>query len=168
MSIATSVDAGMLALLDLGASCVKVARRDKKPVGFSWDKSATRDACRIATWLDDGYNVGLLCGTGSLIDVEFDDAEGEQLLHDLGLADIVTPTWTSGRGEHRLFRLTDAMPAKGWIKRGGLEVRLGGKPAQSVLPPSVHPTGARYSWVISPADVAPAAVTLADLVGGVR
>lgn len=163
MTVCTSIDASLVALLEHGAACVRVARRDKFPLGKAWHTLATTVADVIAEWLDRGDNVGILLGIGDLIDVEYDDEAGRQQLDGMGLADIRTPTWASGRGEHRLFRLADPLPARGWIKRGGLEIRLGGKPAQSVLPPSMHPSGRRYGWTISPADCAPATVTLAQL-----
>lgn len=163
MATATATDTGIAALIEHGAACVRVARMDKKPLGTAWDKSASRSLEDISAWLDAGYNVGLLCGSGGIIDIEYDDADGKRLLSELGLANVVTPTWSSSRGQHRLFRLVDPMPTKGWAKIGGLEIRLGGKPAQSVLPPSVHQTGKPYRWIVSPADVAPAEVTLSAL-----
>jgi hypothetical protein len=153
----------MTALLEHGAACVRVARNDKRPLGNAWQTLATSIADVIDGWLDDGYNVGLLLGHGSLIDVEYDDEDGRQLLESSGLLGIRTPTWASGRGEHRLFRLADPVPPMGWRKIGGAEIRIGGKPAQSVLPPSVHRSGRRYEWLISPADCSPAVVSLADL-----
>jgi hypothetical protein len=51
----------------------------------------------------------------------------------------------------------------GWRKIGGAEIRIGGKPAQSVLPPSTHPSGRPYTWLVSPQQCSPAVVTLADL-----
>jgi hypothetical protein len=153
----------MTALLEHGAACVRVARNDKRPLGNAWQTLATSIADVIDGWLDDGYNVGLLLGHGSLIDVEYDDEDGRQLLESSGLLSIRTPTWASGRGEHRLFRLAGPLPPFGWRKVGGAEIRIGGKPAQSVLPPSVHPSGRRYEWLISPADCSPAVVSLADL-----
>ena len=151
------------ALLDLGAHCVQVARGNKMPLGTAWQERSTTSLAVIDRWLADGFNVGILLGHGNLIDVEYDDDAGRQLLASMGLLDIETPTWSSGRGEHRLFRLSDPLPERGWRKIGGAEFRLGGKPAQSVLPPSIHPNGTSYAWTISPLQCDAAVVTLADL-----
>lgn len=158
-----TIDDHMTALLEHGAACVRVAKCGKAPVGKAWHTLASATADVIGRWISGGYNVGLLLGHGNLIDVEYDDADGRQLLERLGLADVKTPTYTSGRGQHRIFRLADALPECGWRKRGGIEIRYGGKPAQSVLPPSRHPFGTMYRWTISPRDCSPAVVSLADL-----
>lgn len=151
------------ALLEYGAACVRVAPRDKRPLGQAWHTLATTVAEVIDGWLDTGHNLGILLGTANLIDVEYDDDAGRQWLAARGLLDIETPTWASGRGEHRLFRLSGELPAMGWRKIGGAEIRLGGKPAQSVLPPSRHPSGRAYAWLVSPLQCGPAVVTLRDL-----
>ena len=44
------------------------------------------------------------------------------------------------------------MPQTAVIKADDLEIRIGGRAAQSVLPPSIHPTGTVYEWTTSPAD----------------
>lgn len=157
-----TLDLGMAALLGLGAACVRVARHGKVPLGNAWNTLASSDPAVIAGWLADGDNVGLLCGSGGLIDIEYDDPSGRETLAELGLLGIDTPTWASSRGEHRLFRLADPLPPWGWKKLAGIEVRFGGKPAQSVLPPSTHPSGLAYRWLVSPADCEPATVTLCD------
>lgn len=157
------IDQHMQALLSHGAACVRVAKRGKVPLGRAWQTLATSVADVIGEWIGHGYNVGLLLGHGGLVDVEYDDAAGRQLLERLGLAAAKTPTFASGRGEHRIFRLTDDLPECGWRKFGGLEVRIGGKPAQSVLPPSRHPSGQFYCWTISPCECAPMPISLAQL-----
>lgn len=163
MPLSIACDADLVALLEHGAACVKVGRRSKRPLGLAWHDTATQSPEVVAAWLEAGYNVGLLCGHGGLIDVEYDDADGRRMVRQLGLLNARTPTYSSGRGEHRIFRLADNVPACGWRKIGGYEVRLGGNPAQSVLPPSRHPDGSWYSWTISPRDCTPAVVTLAQL-----
>jgi hypothetical protein len=174
MTTCTAIDADLEALLSLGARIVPVARHDKRPLGTAWQTRATDDPDTIARWLARG-NVGILLGHGGLIDIEYDDDAGRLAFHAMRtaagvpFADIETPTWESSRGVHRLYRLAGTLPDRGWIKRGGLEIRLGGKPAQSVLPPSIHPSGVAYAWTISPQQCDPATVTLADLgIGGVR
>jgi hypothetical protein len=159
-------DIHMAAILDHGAACVRVARSGKRPLGNAWHTLASCTADVIGRWIATGYNVGLLLGHGGIIDIEHDDERGRETIARLGLADVRTPTYTSGRGSHRLFRLRGPVPLCGWKVIGGMEVRLGGKPAQSVLPPSVHPSGVAYRWTISPADCEPATITLADLGGG--
>lgn len=153
----------LAALLEHGAACVRVAKRGKIPVGRAWHELASTTAGVIGRWIDGGYNVGILLGHGGLVDVEYDDAAGRQLLERLGLANSRTPTYTSGRGEHRIFRLVGVVPDCAWQKRDGLEVRYGGRPAQSVLPPSTHPDGKSYRWTISPRDCSPLRVRLDDL-----
>jgi hypothetical protein len=108
--------------------------------------------------------VGILLGAGGLIDVECDDDFGEEEVEALGLP--TTVTWSSARGAHRLYRLADPLPDRAVAKVGSIEVRLGGRAAQSVLPPSVHPTGVAYRWTAPPSSVEVAEITLADLLVG--
>ena len=141
----------LLSLLSSGARIVRLARGEKRPLGAGWPDKATTDPDTVAAWLKSGSNVGLLLGPASgLIDVEFDEPEGRDTLARLGLIDIATPTWRSHRGEHRLFRWTTSLPAAAFLKAGSLEVRIGGRAAQSVLPPSRHPAGGRYEWILPP------------------
>lgn len=158
-----TLDDDLRALLDHGAACVRVAKCGKVPLGRAWHTLAATTADVIGKWLAGGYNVGILLGHSGLVDVEFDDEAGRAVLERLGLADAATPTYTSNRGEHRIFRLVDAVPDCGWRKAGGIEVRYGGKPAQSVLPPSRHPAGGWYRWTISPRQCEPLRVRLADI-----
>ena len=153
----------MHALLELGAACVRLAPCDKVPLGQAWNTLATTSGEVVAGWLDAGNNVGILLGHGNLVDVEYDDQAGRETLARMGLLSIHTPTWASGRGEHRLFRLAGDVPPMGWKKIGGAEIRIGGKPAQSVLPPSIHPSGRPYTWLVGPQQCSPAVVTLAQL-----
>lgn len=145
----------LTALADAGCQFVRVARREKRPLGAGWQHRGTSDPAEVAAWLASGSNVGLLLGPPSgVVDVEFDTAEGLEQLSAFGVLDVPTPTWRSARGEHRLFRYEDWMPPTAVIAADSLEIRIGGRAAQSVLPPSRHPTGITYEWIVSPADVA--------------
>jgi hypothetical protein len=136
-----------------GCLFVRLARGEKRPVGAAWQTRGTGDLAEVARWLRSGSNVGLLLGPESgVIDVEYDEPAGRDELARLGLLDAHTPTWRSARGEHRLFRWHPDLPATAVRRAGALELRLGGRAAQSVLPPSRHPTGAPYAWTVRPAD----------------
>jgi len=135
-----------------GCRFVRLARGEKRPLGAAWQHKSTDDLDAVAAWLAARSNVGILLGPDSgVIDVEYDDPAGRDQLAAYGVLDIPTPTWRSARGEHRLFRWAPWMPAAAAVKAGDLEIRIGGRAAQSVLPPSRHPSGAAYEWIIDPA-----------------
>jgi hypothetical protein len=144
----------LIALLDSGCLIIRVARREKRPLGVAWQTKATDNHDDVARWLAAGSNIGILLGPMSgVVDVEYDTPEGRDQLSAFGLLDIHTPTWRSARGEHRLYHWEPWMPETAVIQADDLEIRIGGRAAQSVLPPSVHPSGARYEWTTSPAEV---------------
>lgn len=150
-----------------GCRFVRVAHNQKRPLGTAWQHRATTNPADVARWLAAGDNVGLLLGPESgVVDVEYDDEAGRDQLSDFGVLDLPTPTWQSARGEHRLFLWEPWMPQSAVVKTGWLELRIGGRAAQSVLPPSRHPDGVAYEWITSPADVAIAGFP-AQLLAGV-
>jgi len=139
------------ALAAAGCRFVRLARREKRPLGAAWQTKATDDMTYVKQWLAAGHNIGLLLGPESgVVDVEFDEPAGVEQLAAFGITDLHTPTWRSARGEHRLFRWEPWMPLTAVVKADSLEIRLGGRAAQSALPPSVHPTGERYEWIVPP------------------
>jgi hypothetical protein len=138
-----------------GCLFVRLARGEKRPIGSGWQHKGTDDLDAVAAWLAARSNVGILLGPESgVVDVEYDEPEGREHLAAFGIFDLRTPTWRSARGEHRLFRWEPWMPATAAMKVDAIEIRIGGRAAQSVLPPSIHPSGAAYEWIVSPADVA--------------
>jgi len=141
-----------------GCRFVRLARREKRPLGAGWQHKSTDDLEEVARWLASRSNVGILLGPESgVVDVEYDEPEGREQLAAFGILDLPTPTWRSARGEHRLFRWEPWMPATAVVKADAIEIRIGCRAAQSVLPPSVHPSGAAYEWIVPPTDVAIAA-----------
>jgi hypothetical protein len=158
------------ALLAAGCQIVRVARRAKRPLGTAWQTKATDNPDDVARWLAAGDNIGLLLGPASgVVDVEYDDPAGRDQLSAFGVLDLRTPTWRSARGEHRLFRWEPWMPETAVVHADDLEIRIGGRAAQSVLPPSRHPDGVAYEWIVSPAEVGiahfPAQLLTAQVIG---
>ena len=149
-----------------GCRFVRLARGEKRPLGAGWQLRGTDSLEAIAGWLAARSNVGILLGPDSgVVDVEYDEPAGRDQLAAFGILDIPTPTWRSARGEHRLFRWEPWMPATAAIKSDAIEIRIGGRAAQSVVPPSRHPSGSAYEWIVDPAT--PIAGFPAQLLAGV-
>ena len=128
----------------------------KKPTaGDDWPSKASNDPQQVdALFSRSGHDgIGLLLGEKSgIIDVEIDAPEGEKtLLWVFGGTIPKTPMFGSTRGNHRLFRYSDAIPDnhKAKYEFDGLEFRVGGEAAQSVIPIS----GGR-KWLVSPTECA--------------
>lgn len=123
----------------------------KHPVGLNWGDRYARSEDDLLEW-DDGtpFNVGVLLGPeGGVIDNEDDCPEATAFRESLGLHELITPSWTSGKSTHQLTKWHDSLSACGGVvKPGGLECRLGAgdRQIQSVLPPSWHNTGVQYKW----------------------
>jgi hypothetical protein len=123
----------------------------KHPVGLEWGERYARSEDDILEW-DDGvpFNVGVLLGEeGGVIDNEDDSPEATAFRESLGLNELITPSWMSGKSTHQLTRWHDSLSDCGGVQKpGGLECRIGagGRQIQSVLPPSWHNTGVQYKW----------------------
>ena len=132
-------------------------------MGKAWQTNATTDEEAIYETLDVSgkRNVGVQNGPDSgVIDIEFDNEEGRETANRYKLDTIDTPTFTSKRSTHRVFRWNSRLPDCAVIKVDELEIRIGGgeKGNQSVFPPSTHASGVSYSWVngMTPDDCEPA------------
>ncbi len=134
-----------------GADC---GSPGKHPTGSAWE--ITTDEDEVFEWWGGPtrFNVGVVLGdagrgTGpAVIDIEADSDEAAAELRRLGLDRFETPTWSSGRGLHRLFLWSPELPALQVVKPHGIEVRIGGggRQTQSVMPPSMHHSGRAYQW----------------------
>lgn len=121
--------------------------------GRGWQHSAATSEADVEAWLEDDepFNLGVQLGPKSgIIDIEWDDEEAKRAAERLGITQIATPTYVSGRSEHRLFLWDDRFEQceKAVVRPFGIEVRLGigEKGAQSVVPPSWHWKGRQYVW----------------------
>jgi hypothetical protein len=121
----------------------------------NWQEVASAHPDQIRRWWGEreDLNCGVQLGHRSgLIDLECDTAEAEAALVELlgrELAGAV-PQFRGKRGLHRLFKWSPGFPDdKAVIHWRGVEFRLGGDlGAQSIFPPSVHPDGPTYQWVV--------------------
>lgn len=108
---------------------------------------------------DSELNIGFLCGSPSnLVGIDVDSEEGQVILERSEI-DGWRDTWkyTTGRGSRFLFRVSEATRSFN-VTRGSSFIEVLGDGRQSVLPPSVHPSGRKYQWCAghSPRDRDPA------------
>ena len=139
---------------ELGWRIVPIRARAKLPAIAAWQKKASCDPGVIGAWFSSNpdWNLGVKLGAESnLIDVECDNEQAEQQLLAIFGGDIpLAPSYRASRGLHRFFKHRSDLPGGAVIHLGAIEIRTGGggKGAQSVLPPSIHPTGVEYTWVV--------------------
>ncbi len=131
----------------------------KHPRITAWQNNASSDEAQIMAWADQWpeSNIGIKLGPDSgIIDIEYDDEQGKAIAEKL-MGECYTPTFSSGRSVHRIFKYDSDLPDKAMEKISGLEVRIGGggNGAQSVFPASQHASGKLYQWLpgLSPEDV---------------
>jgi hypothetical protein len=105
-------------------------------------------------------SIGVLCGPSGFLVVDVDDDEG------LAYCPKLPPTAnvTTGRGTHhiyldeslgRLRNTTGRLPIRGvWVDTPGIDLRASG--GLFVAPPSLHKSGAEYTWNDKTAAIVPA------------
>jgi hypothetical protein len=119
-------------------------------------KDATTKPTRVRSWWRDNpnYNIGVATGAPSGVWVlDIDGLEGEATLRKLEAKHGALPqsveSVTGGGGRHVLFAMpTDGRPVRNSESKIGdnLDVRATG--GFIVAPPSVHPSGRRYTWSV--------------------
>lgn len=138
--------------------------RDKVPLGGHGCKDATNNNEQIAKWWGntETANIGLACGEQSGIWVL--DIDGKLGEADLAYLESVngklpkTPCVKTANGRHFFFKYPKNQKITNRAKIvphtdnaiGGIDVRGGG--GYVVLPPSIHPTGISYEWLVRPTE----------------
>ena len=140
------------ALARIGWPVLPVAPAGKLPLTAHGVKDATTDDVRIGQWWRKWPDANVAIATGApgptVLDVDDLAAAGELVpeLERTGAPQVATP-----RGRHFYF----AGQAGGTINVGYGELR--GKGSYVVAPPSIHPSGREYVWLVEPNGPLPAA-----------
>ncbi len=143
-----------------GCSCGKpnCESQGKHPRVRDWPKAASADAGTIRNWWQrwPQANVGVALGSASgLVSIDVDTAAGEEILATIAGGELpATAEFRTGKGRRLLFAIPDGLevdPKTTSHKAEGEEaLRFQGTGGQTVMPPSLHPSGRRYAWVASP------------------
>jgi hypothetical protein len=129
---------------------------DKRPATPHGVKDATTCADTVARWWrqDPNFNIGLACGAISNIwatDIDGLDAEAElRKLEAQHSALPATVESITARGRHLFFKWPDQDIRNSAGKLApGIDIR--GNGGYVVVPPSLHPSGKRYTWSVDSA-----------------
>jgi putative DNA primase/helicase len=134
--------------LSHGVGVVPNARGRKSPTVMGWPdlRLGVEDVPRH---FDNGQNVGLLLGeaSGGLVDVDVDCAEARTIA-DQFLVDTLASGRKGTPRSHRFF-VSPGAKTRSWRmpgKDGTMIIELRSTGAQTLVEPSVHPTGEHYEW----------------------
>lgn len=111
----------------------------------AWKSKATADVQTIKNWWKrwPDANIGIATGARSgIVVLDVDGEDGAATVAERGIE--AGPQATTGRGQHR-YLAHPGQPVKNFVKRDGLDMR--GDGGYVVAPPSLHPSGKRYTWV---------------------
>lgn len=140
-------------VVELGFPVFPLTPRGKHPLhGSGGVHDASSHPEQIGDWWDahPDANIGLACGAASgLFVLDVDGAEGERALSALGAAACRTIEQRTSKGRHRFFR-APGVPVRNSVSRLGPALDVRGDGGYVVVPPSVHPSGFRYSWTFDP------------------
>lgn len=141
---------------ELGLQSFPCLPRDKKPM-VRWADMATTETNMLLGWWETSpdANIGIACGKRSSVvvldvDIDHDGYESLRELQDKYGRLPETPTSKTGSGgEHLFFKHPGVEIRNSAGKLGpGLDIR--GDGGYVVAPPSTHPNGNRYEWVVRP------------------
>jgi hypothetical protein len=151
-----------LGLAARGLAVFPIVERGKVPLAGSRSfRDATLEPSRIQAWwrVNPNYNIGVATGAASGVwALDIDGLDGETTLRKLEAEHGALPqsveSVTGGGGRHVLFAMPDdGRPVRNSESKIGdnLDVRATG--GFIVAPPSVHPSGRRYTWSVDSANV---------------
>jgi hypothetical protein len=128
--------------------------RDKRPATANGCTDATRDPDQIRTWWqqDENFNIGIATGAKSgVFVVDIDNEDGFAALVKLGVMPDTVAAITAS-GEHYYFNMPDC-DLRNSVRKiaDGVDIRANG--GYVLAPPSVHPSGKRYTWSVDSARV---------------
>lgn len=137
-----------LALAARGWFVFPLKPRAKQPLSARGFQDATTDPKTITDWWArwPDANLGLWPGPSKLFVVDIDGPIGEQTAARLGLLAEPTMTCITGRpdGGRHLYFHGPGFPVSNVDLGPGLDIRSHG--GYVVIPPSIHPSGAAYTW----------------------
>ena len=138
---------------------VPIMAGSKRPYGTDWQRTHWQSSEEVEAafeqWHDDGIpGVGLLLGepSGGLVDIDLDHPLALRLRAALLPKTEMMHDRVGRPMSHHWFRVTENLPSTRAYKMpdGATIIEIRSTGAQTVIPPSTHPTGEQYRWVGEP------------------
>ena len=139
----------------LGFSVIPLRPKKKEPAISSWTPYRHRKPTgkELKRWFENtDNNIGIVCGpiSGNLAVPDYDQPGAMQWAIDQNFPRTAQVKTGKPEGYHQLFQ-TDGRPLSNFQNRSdmpGIDFRAEG--GYVVAPPSIHPNGTVYKWVIEP------------------
>ena len=132
----------------MGLSIVPNQRGRKRPTVKGWPELRI-SSDEVSDYFEEGENIGVLMGepSGGLVDIDLDCQEARAVANRF-LPDTLTSGRKNAPRSHRFF-VSPGAKSRSWRVHGKdgktlIESRSTG--AQTLVEPSIHPTGDRYEW----------------------
>lgn len=131
--------------------------RAKTPITRHGVQDASSDPAVVGAWWAEwpDANIGLDVYRSGLVVVDLDPGKGgvatwEALCADYHLAPYTTlQSRTGSGGMHLIYAASIGLTIRNSTEKLGPGIDVRGKGGYIVLPPSVHPSGNRYQWIVN-------------------
>jgi len=145
-----SVQEAATGYLRAGWQPLALRPRTKMPRAGGW-QNRVLSAGDIAAEFQAGDNIGLRCGapSGGLIDIDIDDARARPLAHRWLPPTAMRHGRPGNPDSHRWYAVDDKEYRTEQFKDpvgNAMLIELRGDGGQTMVPPSVHPSGERLAW----------------------
>lgn len=144
---------------EIGWQTFQLRERDKVPL-VKWADVATCEKNTLLGWWEynPNANIGIVCGRRSgIVVLDVDKDKGgfdslQQLQNRYGKLPATPTSATGSGGEHLFFAYPEHATIRNSAGKLGAGLDIRGDGGYVVAPPSVHPNGKRYKWVVLPSE----------------
>lgn len=160
-------------LLELGWKVHPLLPKNKVPILKDWVNKASDEPDTIQKWLGEhtGCNWGVATGARSgIFVVDIDPKNGGDQSWEILIRKNDVPTTisvkTGSGGTHYYFKYPKDFTVPNSAGKLGKGIDIRGNGGQVVIPPSIHPNGTPYEWIITPWDntISPAPKWILDII----
>ena len=128
-----------------------LAPREKIPITAHGVKDATTDPEVIGRWWaqEPNLNIGLACEPNRVVVIDVDaDRGGLETWQSID-THMKTLTARTGKGGfHFIYRAPEAVDIRNGVDKLGKGIDIRANGGYVVLPPSIHPNGNKYQWLV--------------------